>query len=495
MESGMHQAFSILMVSTLVSLALNFVTIHVAKSRGWLSGVDFRRKKRRRVPLLGGVPSYLAVGMAGYVFHLSDLKIVLLAGLPLILTGAVDDVRELKAKQKLAGQLLAVALWFYVIPSESLLLSKLGVWEPLAIGISAFWMLGIINALNMIDGMDSEAAGFSMIVCGFFVLLFGLSGPGLSSLAVMGGCMGFLFFNWPPARIYLGDSGSTFLGFFLAAMGATLPIPLVTPAWHFLLVPLFLLALPEMDALLSIARRIRSRTSLMKGDHDHVHHKLMKLGFKVPQALAVLFIATAYCGLTALILRHLDEPLMVLGVIALSMTGLLVVLGSVYLMEYKQARQVSSYSQTLIAQNLPIKNNVILDAESFRSVVYDLMPYYKELQQRGIVRVQEFIQDFSEFIKCHHPNGQLKMIGAYSIIVVESPKSKSISVRDAIIADFYQLVASHRVQKNDNGDPWGVSFYSDDQRGQQFMKKFGFEVGSQKATENTQQLDSTGTDS
>lgn len=175
--------------------------------------------KRRRVPLLGGVPSYLAVGMAGYVFHLSDLKIVLLAGLPLILTGAVDDVRELKAKQKLAGQLLAVALWFYVIPSESLLLSKLGVWEPLAIGISAFWMLGIINALNMIDGMDSEAAGFSMIVCGFFVLLFGLSGPGLSSLAVMGGCMGFLFFNWPPARIYLGDSGSTFLGFFSGRNG------------------------------------------------------------------------------------------------------------------------------------------------------------------------------------------------------------------------------------------------------------------------------------
>ncbi|MCB0384675.1 MAG: undecaprenyl/decaprenyl-phosphate alpha-N-acetylglucosaminyl 1-phosphate transferase, partial [Bdellovibrionales bacterium] len=264
MEPGIHQAFSILLVSTLASLALNFVTIHVAKSRGWVSGVDFRRKKRRRVPLLGGVPFYFAVGIAGYIFHLSDLKIILLAGLPLILTGALDDVRELGAKHKLVGQVLAVAVWLALVPSESLLLAKLGLWEPLSIGVSAFWMLGIINALNMIDGMDSEAAGFSLIISGFYVLLFGLSGPGLSCLAIMGGCLGFLFFNWPPARIYLGDSGSTFIGFFLAAVGATLPIPLVTPSLHFVLVPLFLMALPEMDALLSMVRRFRSRTSLMK---------------------------------------------------------------------------------------------------------------------------------------------------------------------------------------------------------------------------------------
>lgn len=395
-----------------------------------------------------------------------------MGGITFGIGGAFDDIRELSARQKLAGQFLALAIWAYLVPVNELVLSKIGLPSVLALSLSCFWILGLINALNMIDGMDSEASGITLIVGLFFILLMGLADPRvLVVVSVVGCCCGFLFFNWPPARIYLGDGGATFLGLFLGTTASRLPIP--GDSIHFVLVPLFLVAFPQVDTMLSIFRRLKGRTSIMKGDHDHLHHKLIKLGLKVPQVLVVLFSVTAYCGLTAFLLWRIQDSTLVLGILLLSITALLAVLGAVYFMEYRQADQVSSYSQTLISQHLEIGEEIVIDPGSFRAVLYDLMPYYKELQYQGIVRVQEFIQDFADFMKSHHPNGDLKMIGAYSVVTVESPRDSIVVASEAIVKDFYQLVSRHQVQKNDNGNPWGLSIYLDNERGEQFLNKMG----------------------
>ncbi|MCB0361784.1 MAG: hypothetical protein KDD35_03645, partial [Bdellovibrionales bacterium] len=98
---------------------------------------------------------------------------------------------------------------------------------------------------------------------------------------------------------------------------------------------------------------------------------------------------------------------------------------------------------------------------------------YKELQSKGIVRVQEFIQDFADFVNEHHPHGELKMIGVYSVVAIESPREFIVAANEAIVKDFYNLVARHQVQKNDSGYPWGLSIYLDSERGDQFLNKMG----------------------
>lgn len=472
MNALTHLIISVLIVSGIASLALNLMTIHISQAKGWLSAVDFRRKKKRRVPLLGGVPLFLALGLSAFIFQIEASYALLLAGLPLIVAGALDDIRELSAKQKLVGQIFSIGIWAYLVPTHELVLVQIGLSSWLSLSLTGFWILGLINSLNMIDGMDSEASGIALIVGLFFLLLLGINDPQvLMVVSVVGSCCGFLFFNWPPARIYLGDGGSTFLGLFLGMTASKLSLP--SDSTHFVLVPLFLLAFPQIDTLLSIFRRLKSRTSILKGDHDHIHHKLMKLGLSVPQVLAVLFSVTAYCGLTALLFWRIVDPLLVFGIFLLSICALLGILGAVYFLEYRQAHQVSSYSQTLISQHLKIKESISIDSSSFRAVLYDLMPYYKELQSKGIVRVQEFIQDFADFVNEHHPHGELKMIGVYSVVAIESPREFIVAANEAIVKDFYNLVARHQVQKNDSGYPWGLSIYLDSERGDQFLNKMG----------------------
>ena len=217
------------------------------------------------------------------------------AGL-LVLVGIVDDVRGLRARTKLLAQGVAAVLVVSAgcitreatnpITGASI---ELGV---LAVPVTMLWVIGVTNALNLIDGLDGLAAGVGLIVAGTLALISfttGRTDVALLAGVLAGALIGFLYFNFNPATIFLGDSGSLFLGYALAVLslesahkGATAVL---------VLAPILALGVPLMDTTLTVLRRLVSSGSLMQPDRDHIHHRLIALGLSHRRAVLVLYAA------------------------------------------------------------------------------------------------------------------------------------------------------------------------------------------------------------
>lgn len=217
-----------------------------------------RKAHRTPMPLLGGVGIFLGAILAVLVIYRGEPEPtvfgVLLATTVVALTGLIDDYRPLPAWAKLAGQLAGF-----------LILAAFGVRVRLPLppvvnyAITLLWLLGITNAINFLDNMDGLSAGIAAVIASFILLLALANGQFLVaalSAALLGACLGFLRYNFPPARIFMGDVGSLFLGFLLAAMGIQLRFPdnsnFVT--W---MVPIFLFGLPIFDMTLVVVSRLR----------------------------------------------------------------------------------------------------------------------------------------------------------------------------------------------------------------------------------------------
>jgi len=254
--------------------------VALAAAMGVLDGADFARVRVMWVPL--------ALGAA------------LLA-----LVGVVDDVRGLHARTKLAAQFLASALVVSggcVIREATNPISgasfALGAF---AIPVTVLWVVGVTNALNLIDGLDGLAAGVGLIVAGTLCLIslsVGRVDVAMLSGTLAGALVGFLYFNFNPATIFLGDSGSLFLGYVLAVLsleaahkGAT--AVLVTA-------PILALGLPIMDTVLAVGRRLLVSASIMQADRDHIHHRLMALGLSHRRAVLVLYVACLLLNVAAI---------------------------------------------------------------------------------------------------------------------------------------------------------------------------------------------------
>lgn len=455
----------------LISASLIPLIIRLARRQSWISPIDFRRKNKKQIPLMGGFAIF--AGYSASLFLESNQGMIALwwAALPIVIVGLLDDVVQLRARAKFLIQGLSVMGWLFWIPSSELVLVQVGCPPGLAIGLTAFWVIGLVNAVNMIDGMDGEASTVSLIASLVLALMLWGQGGEWAALGVSGACLGFLIFNRPPARIYMGDSGSSFLGFYLAAQASTLTVPQSSPL--LILAPLFLLAFPEVDAILAMWRRSKYSSSPFRGDRDHLHHKLQKMGFNVKQSLAVIGLVTVYSSLTAIGIWKANSDFDLGIMVSLALVGLLSILAAVYVLEFRQAHHVSTFSQSLLDRHLHITHSPVIRANDFRAVVYDLLPYYKELQGRGIGDVQEFIHDFSSYIQSSHPDGQLVRIGSYTLIAIEHGRSvNEMGYRNSIVGDFFRLLSKHSVMKNDHGVPWGLSFYHSRSKAEEFLRKF-----------------------
>ncbi|MBT4762606.1 MAG: undecaprenyl/decaprenyl-phosphate alpha-N-acetylglucosaminyl 1-phosphate transferase [Bdellovibrionaceae bacterium] len=433
---------------------------------------SFRRKEESSVPLLGGISIYLSLLVVASLFSLKMPLIFLLSALPIVVAGILDDLFEFRARYKALAHISSMIIWFYLVPSESLILYSLGLNSILTIGFTGFWILGMVNAINMIDGMDGESGSFSFLAAGFLAFFFWGTDTATILLALMGAIAGFLIYNRPPAKIYLGDAGSSFLGFFLATTAAT--IPSLGGSWSNIFIPLFIFAFPEIDAIMAISRRIISRTSPFSGDHDHLHHKLKKLDMSIYQILLLFSGVTVYCGVTAVTLHKVSKEEVVASVLFLAMAGLLTLLGSIYFVEYKLAYKTSTFSQTLLKKYMNLKDKVNINPDFFQATVFDLLPYYKEIQQRGVEDVQSFVQDFAKFVQKHFSDAELKMAGSYSVIIIESPKGEiRKEINPEVVICYFKFLQKHKVQKNDSDLPWGMFFYSSELKRDMFLKKFG----------------------
>jgi len=216
--------------------------------------------------------------------------------------GFLDDSLRVSARFKLFGQMLAagtacalgIRIDRLVVPELGAV--SLGFWSwP----VTFLWIVGITNAVNLIDGLDGLAAGISAIACGVLAVLTQRQGQpvlGVALLAMLGSLCGFLVYNFNPARLFLGDCGSMFLGFFLAMMS----LFVYRPSGEFsgLAIPLLAMGLPVLDTLFSITRRALERRSLFAPDRNHLHHRLIDLGLHQRHAVVLLYVVTLLsCGL------------------------------------------------------------------------------------------------------------------------------------------------------------------------------------------------------
>jgi UDP-GlcNAc:undecaprenyl-phosphate GlcNAc-1-phosphate transferase len=218
--------------------------------------------------------------------------------------GLVDDFANLRAPFKFVLQVVAAAL----VTAGGFTIAN--IWVPIVggvrLGLFAFpatviWIVGISNAMNFMDGIDGLAGGiavFSALSLGIMMLLQGRAEPALVAFTLLGAVLGFLFFNLPPARIFMGDSGSLLLGFILAvipllgAPGGTAP--------REMLAPLTILTIPIFDMAAAIGRRLREKRKIHSPDKEHIHHKLLAIGMRDTRVILLLYCCCAYFGAAAI---------------------------------------------------------------------------------------------------------------------------------------------------------------------------------------------------
>lgn len=309
-------------VALVTSLMLTHLVARGAVRTGWVRGAQADRWHRRPTPAIGGVAIFLAFGfglavvaMAGVQIRGSALEFrvgqaflpwpfwvgLLAAAAVAFLVGLLDDLSPLSPMTKLAGQLGAATI---------LVLSGIGVWITdiylLDAALSLFWFVAVTNAMNLLDNMDGLAAGTALIAAAFLVLLAFLEGQTtliLVGIPFLGAVLGFLAHNYPPARIFMGDSGSLFLGIFLAGM-ALAPAPgLSRSLLAVLAAPALVLALPLLDTTLVTVGRVLEGRPVAQGGTDHTSHRLVALGASEVRAVWILWALAGLGGTAGLLLR------------------------------------------------------------------------------------------------------------------------------------------------------------------------------------------------
>lgn len=268
-----------------------------------------RKVHQKVMPRLGGLAIYISF-LAGFVFLQPEspyLIPILLGSFVIIVTGIVDDIIELSAKWKLAGQILAagiviaggVQVEFINLPFEGQL--DLG-W--FAVPLTLLWIIGITNAINLIDGLDGLAAGVSSIVLMTLIgIAFTMGNLFVVALGVilLGSTLGFLVYNFHPAKIFMGDTGALFLGFMIAVI-SLLGFKNVT--LFSLLIPVIILGVPISDTLFAIIRRMVNKTPLSAPDKSHLHHCLLRLGFSHRKTVLIIYAMSSMFGLAAILLTQ-----------------------------------------------------------------------------------------------------------------------------------------------------------------------------------------------
>ncbi|PYE50669.1 undecaprenyl/decaprenyl-phosphate alpha-N-acetylglucosaminyl 1-phosphate transferase [Paenibacillus barcinonensis] len=306
------------LVSMGLALALTPLVKKFAVRIGAMDTPNARKVHTRIMPRLGGLGIYLAfiitvAALLPFVsswFTTRDMSFVsafLIGGTIIVLIGALDDRFELSAKVKLLGQIVAASVVvfgfnirvdFVNIPFQDAY-SSLETW--VSIPLTILWIVGVTNAINLIDGLDGLAAGVSGIAIGTIAVMSFLMGNtmiALMCLVLLGSIIGFLFFNFHPAKIFMGDTGSLFLGFSLAmlSMLGFKQIAVVS-----FITPLIIIGVPLSDTLFAIIRRAVQRKPIFSPDKGHLHHCLRELGFSHRQTVLIIYGIAAFFGVLAII--------------------------------------------------------------------------------------------------------------------------------------------------------------------------------------------------
>jgi UDP-GlcNAc:undecaprenyl-phosphate GlcNAc-1-phosphate transferase len=370
----MKTYFALFLISATASLALTpLLRRFCERYRLVDEPLDNRRVHLKAVPRLGGVAIFLSLLVA-----LSALPLVhnlltqtlrperrgifafLICGFLVLVLGVYDDLRGANAVVKFAG-LAGVASLFYLLGGRIVALSIPFVGSvtlPPVVGflISLIWIVGIANAFNLIDGVDGLATGsalFSSLVLLSVALIQGRPVVAVIALALTGALAGFLRYNFNPASIFLGDSGSLFVGFSLAALslqGAQKSLTAVAVA-----IPIMAFGLPVVDTGVSVARRFLSGKPIFQGDREHIHHMLLERGWSQRRVVLVLYGVSALFGLLAMLFVNSGNGV---TAVVLVVVGVTVVLGLANLRYHEVDEVKASVKRNIGERRVRLANNL-----------------------------------------------------------------------------------------------------------------------------------------
>jgi len=309
-------------VCFIAALLVTPVVKRFAIAVGAVDSPDARKVHVRIMPRLGGLAIYIAFLIGYFMLQPSSpyATHILVGGFVIILTGALDDRLQLNARLKLMGQIIAtvvvlnggIRIEFINLPFDQQL--YLGWWS---VPITFLWVVGITNAVNLIDGLDGLAAGVSSIVLLTIICLAVIQGNvyvTIVAILLLMSTLGFLVHNFYPAKIFMGDTGALFLGYMLSVL-SLLGFKNVT--LFSLAVPVILLGIPISDTLFAIIRRLLSGQPPFAPDKAHLHHRLLDLGFTMRQAVLVIYGLCAVFGMTAILFSQTNSLGAVISLILL----------------------------------------------------------------------------------------------------------------------------------------------------------------------------------
>lgn len=297
----------LLMAASALMLAIGSTPVMrlVALRFGVIDRPAARKIHANPVPLLGGAAIYIAfiivLLLLGDRRYVSEVVGIFVGATLVSLMGVVDDRWGLGSYVKLVGQLLAACILIY----SGVRVNIWGNWLDIVVTIG--WVVGITNAMNLLDNMDGLSGGIAMIAATFFTLLAALSDQylvGALAAALAGACAGFLVYNWNPAHIFMGDTGSLFLGFLLAAVGIKLRFPSNsdTITW---MIPVLVLAVPIFDtSMVFLSRLRRGKNPLTTPGKDHISHRLAHLTGSRREAVLLCYLLAGAGGLASIFITQ-----------------------------------------------------------------------------------------------------------------------------------------------------------------------------------------------
>lgn len=325
LAAAVAMAFVIILTPAVIKLAI---------STGAVDKPDARKVHKVPIPRIGGLGIYVSFMIAVFVAVVSsnldgeslrEIVGLLLSASFIVALGLVDDYKNLPAKLKLLGQILAAVIFVIGFDVKiDVITNPFGDYiylDWIAVPATIFWLVGLTNTVNLIDGLDGLAAGVSAIAA-ITILLVALKQNfflvSILTAALAGGAIGFLFYNSHPAKIFMGDSGSMFLGFMLA--GISVIGAFKSTATIALIVPILALGLPILDTTFAIVRRYRGGRPIFQPDKGHLHHRLLSLGFTHRQAVLLMYVISAMLGLSAVALTEVSSQfaLMILIIVVIA---------------------------------------------------------------------------------------------------------------------------------------------------------------------------------
>ncbi|HOA90242.1 MAG: glycosyltransferase family 4 protein [Bacillota bacterium] len=308
------KAFAVAFLTTLIATPL---VIRLALKMGWVDKPLPRRINKYPVPTLGGLAifvGFLAASVLSWpVANFRHLPSLYLSGALFFLLGAIDDIYDLSAKLKFWVMLGISVLYVLTGPRIQHLTNPSGGTIDLgilAIPLSVMWLVGTANLVNLIDGLDGLATGtvaITALTCIFlssqkldwFILVL--------NCGLLGACLGFLPYNFNPAKVFMGDSGALFLGFVVGALA--IEGSLKGAATVTLAVPLLALGLPILDTIFSIFRRAKTKKPIYQADGDHLHHRMLHLGLGQKKVVLILYLVNVLFAIGAFLVFNVSPEI------------------------------------------------------------------------------------------------------------------------------------------------------------------------------------------